>query len=333
MFRTTLLIIAITALSVASFAQKESDVAVYNPKAKITLAGTLSEPEAKPKAVLVMLTGSGAQNRDEEIFGHKPFKVLADELAKAGYASLRMDDRGYGTSEGDITKATLDDFLSDANTAIAFADSVLKDVPIGILGHSEGGLNAIRLGADNEDVNFIITLAAPAWPGDSIIMSQARAIATAAMGSWPQEQLERDLLNIAKSPVPTPMARMSLMARMGKEFGGSLPPAIAENIAAQVEGLISPSYRSFLRFDPSGKIAALKKPWLAMNGDKDFQVLPGNLETIRQLNPSATTVLLERHNHLFQECSTGMIDEYSRQVPTPSETAVTTILNWLNKMF
>ena len=151
---------------------------VNNTKANVQLSGTLTMPD-NPKAVIVMATGSGSQNRDEEMFGHRPFKVIADYLSRHGYAVLRTDDRGIGQSTGDATLATTDDFAEDAKYAVESLKKLdaLKDRPIGIIGHSEGGSIAIKCAPS---VDFIITLAAPAIQGDSIILTQTKAMLDAS---------------------------------------------------------------------------------------------------------------------------------------------------------
>ena len=151
---------------------------VHNKIDNINLAGTITIPK-DIKSVIVMATGSGSQNRDEELFGHRPFKVIADLLSRNGYAVLRMDDRGVGGSAGDPSTSTTNDFTTDITQAIqSLRDNELfKNKPIGVIGHSEGGTIAIKA-ADKSD--FIITLAAPALPGDSIILTQTKAILDAS---------------------------------------------------------------------------------------------------------------------------------------------------------
>ncbi|MDE6120745.1 MAG: lysophospholipase, partial [Muribaculaceae bacterium] len=236
----------------------EQEFVVRNEAASVVLCGTLQTPDnVAPKALVVMASGSGQQNRDEEIFGHKIFKDIADRLSCSGYASLRLDDRGTGSSSGDFSKATTDDFTDDIACALKSVDSVFTDIPIGVLGHSEGGSVAIRLGAHNPLCEFIITLAAPAWRGDSIIMSQARALAENASGNWSAENatLQRRLLDICLSPIPSALARPVFISTMTKEAGsaGTLPQVQA-SIAASADAMLSKWYREFLRYDPSDDI-------------------------------------------------------------------------------
>ena len=194
----------------SAFAQpSEHEVRVTNHSAGIVLAGTLTTPPS-PKAVCVLATGSGAQDRDETLLGHKPFKGLADSLVDRGYAVLRMDERGTGSSGGSFSGATVDDFVTDIAAGVGYVDSLFRDIPICVIGHSEGGGIAIRLGASDKRVDMIVTLAAQAWRGDSVIMSQCREMAVRMLGHWDGEALQRQLLDIAMSDATESSVRMSL---------------------------------------------------------------------------------------------------------------------------
>ncbi|MDE5934868.1 MAG: alpha/beta hydrolase, partial [Muribaculaceae bacterium] len=166
----------------------------------VEMGATIPAPSS-PKAALLLATGSGTQNRDEEIFGKKPFKTIADFLSSNGYAVLRVDDRGISAPEKART-ATMQTDIDDILSSFALLDSLYPSLPKGILGHSSGGTCAIHIGAGQNGVDFIITLAAPAWRGDSISMSQNRAIAMAVTGRWDGEQLLRKILDIAHSTAP-----------------------------------------------------------------------------------------------------------------------------------
>lgn len=328
---------ALAVIAVTGVSASERDIEVVNEKAGITLAGTLSMPESgKPKALLVMASGSGQQNRDEEIFGHKLFRDIADRLAIEGYASIRMDDRGTGGSGGSFKGATSDDFMTDIAATIAAADSLCPSVPVGVLGHSEGGDIAIRLAAHNPDCRFIVTLAAPAWQGDSIVMSQTRAIAESASGRWEpdKEALQRSLLDICMSDMPVAQARLRLMFALSNSVGEAASISkVQQQIAATADVMLSDWYRQMLRYNPADDIAAVTMPWLALNGDRDIQVLPGNLTTIHDLNPKVDTVLMPSHNHLFQRCTTGMVQEYATITESISDATLDTIIKWLDTHF
>lgn len=308
---------------------RENDVVVRNETAGINLAGTLALPDGntQPRALLVLASGSGAQNRDEEVMGHKPFKVLSDRLVAEGYGVLRMDDRGVGGSEGDFEKAILDDFTTDALSGVAYLRSLYPTSKVGILGHSQGGQVAVKAAARGA-ADFIITLAGPAWQGDSLIMSQCRALAVATTGSWPMESLERRLLDIAMSPMPDYIAVPILLQQFGEVYGDALKvPGVADGLTEQVKPLVSPMYRDLLRYDPAGDIKAVKVPWLALNGDKDLQVLVDNLRTFKDLNPDVITVTLPSHNHLFQQAITGLPDEYPKLGQSPSSETLEVIIS------
>ena len=323
-----LLIFSVLLTSFLSFGA-EREVTVSNPTAGIHLGGTLSTPEGSPVGAIVMATGSGAQNRDEEVFGFKPFKVLSDALTEAGFAVLRTDDRGVGASEGDLTRSSLEDLCGDIAAQIAMLEREFPGIPKGVLGHSQGGSLAIKTAARG-GCDFILTLGAPAWAGDSIVMAQSRALAVAATGRWDAEAQQRKLLDIAKGPLPAPLAQAMLLGAMADIYGeASKLPQVRERLETEAKVMTSPSYRELLRYDPAADIAAIRIPWLALNGGKDFQVPPANLITIQENNPQAQTIELEGHNHLFQECRTGMPDEYSRLGACPSEATLSAILQWL----
>lgn len=329
--------IVIVLLSVSfSLIGKEQSVWVKNSAADIELAGTLSLPTTEtPKAFLLLISGSGAQNRDEEVFGHRPFKILADTLTSAGYGVLRLDDRGTGESQGVYEDATLNDFLTDAEAAVKYLREEYPESHIGLLGHSQGGEIAVMAASHNkEPIDFIITLAAPAWPGDSLIMSQCRALAVATTGSWPGESLERRLLDIAKSDISPTLAKPMLMQAFSSSLGDIMSvPQVQQQVWQQIQPLLSPMYRGLLRYDPTDDIKNVKVPWLALNGDKDFQVLQDNLKTINELNPMAKVLILKGHNHLFQHAVTGLPDEYSTAGQSPSEETLTSILEFLDQIF
>lgn len=314
----------------AGFASRE--VTVTNPADGVTLAGTLTLPagDTAPRAAIVLATGSGSQDRDEEILGHRPFKVIAEYLSERGYAVLRMDDRGVGGSTGDPVNTTLVELTGDITAALRYLDSCFTDTPRGVLGHSQGGSVAIRAAADRK-CDFIVTLAAPAWRGDSIVMSQTRAMATALTGRWDNEPLQRRLLDLVISPLPAAAGRAAAYQLMLEASGVDSPtPAIAEQLYARVAPLFMPSYRDIVTYDPAADISAITCPWLALNGELDTQVLPANLSTITQLNPAADTRLLPAHNHLFQHATTGLPTEYQSIAEDISPETLAAIADWLN---
>lgn len=329
------LVVALQAVSAQNFTER--DFKVVNRNAGITLGGTLTMPaDGSPRAAVVLATGSGAQNRDEELLGFRPFKTLAEALSADGYAVLRLDDRGVGESQGDPLSSTLNDYVDDLTAAIAALDSCLTpDVPKGVVGHSEGGSAAIKIAASgNPSCRFIVTLAAPAWAGDSVIMSQARAMAVAMTGRWDGESRQRHILDMVKSPLPDQMLRSALLMELSEMAGDAVGlPQVQLQLRAQVDALCSPSYRALVRYNPADDIAAVAIPWLALNGDKDMQVLPANLSAIARLCPGATVCLLPDHNHLFQpDARQGHVAEYSTLSAPMSSATVGSILSHLPEM-
>lgn len=312
---------------------KESEVVVRNGADKISLGGTLARPDSvAPKGAVLLLSGSGSQNRDEEVFGHRPFKVLSDYLVSRGYAVLRTDDRGVGGSEGDPAQVMAADLISDARSCVSFLDSCFGGkVPVGVIGHSEGGQTAYRLASENVPCRFIVTLAAPSWEGDSIIISQCRAMSMAMSGAWPGEALQKRLMAIAKSDMPAEEAGPVIRDAMGEVMGEMMKyPQVQEQIERQIEVLLSPSYREMLRYNPEEDIRKVCVPWLALNGSKDLQVIPANLLTIKSQNPAVEVCELENHNHLFQQTSSGLVTEYARLGQSPSEETLCRIADWLD---
>lgn len=310
----------------------EREVKVENTAHPATLAGTLSLPDhGQPRAALVLATGSGPQNRDEEVFGLKPFKTIADSLTAHGYAVLRMDDRGVGESTGcDFREVNTEILASDVAAGLAALDSLVPSVPHGVLGHSEGGAIAMIL-APRAD--FIITLAGPAWPGDSIVMYQSRTVALANSpdGTWPMEGLQRSILNIAKSTTPAAVAKIQINTLFAQALGDTYRyPGVADNLNAQVDGMLTTWYREFLRFDPAEYIRKVNVPWLALNGDKDTQVDVACLERIKELCPRADVQVMPSHNHMFQIALTGFPAEYATIPYSPSPATISSIIDWLD---
>ena len=312
-----------------------ADTVIINDTQHVKLGATLTLPsQGTPKAALVLATGSGAQNRDEEVLGHKPFKTIAEHLSSSGYAVLRFDDRGVGESTGDQATMTTDDYVTDIRACMAFLKSALgNDIPVGVLGHSQGGSAAIKLGAAGSACDFIVTLGAPAWSGDSIIMSQSRVVSTAAVGRWDGEALQRRLMDLVKSDTPSILLGTLLYSEVAAQLGEMAKmPEVQKQLLAQTNAMCSVSYRDLVKYDPEADIRAVSVPWLALNGSHDMQVLPDNLVTIKELNPAADTRLLDRHNHLLQRCTTGMIQEYATIPEDISPLALATILSWLDTL-
>ncbi|RYY91007.1 MAG: alpha/beta fold hydrolase [Chitinophagaceae bacterium] len=324
------------------------DVTFKNDVQGITLAGTLTTPKGSGSfPAVVLISGSGPQNRDEELLGHKPFLVLADFLTKSGIAVLRYDDRGTGLSKGNFGKANSLDFATDVEAAITYLKSrpeINKD-KIGLIGHSEGGLIAPIVATRSKDISFVIMLAGPGLPGDSILLLQQQLIGKASgiPDSSLQQMIEmnRGAFAIVRRSKNDDQLKAQLtsyikssMETVGRQI---LPEGMTEDeyIALQVMQLNSPWMKFFLQYDPAAALTKIKCPVLALNGEKDLQVPPKeNILAIKNAvrkagNSSVTTKIYPSLNHLFQECTTGAPDEYSKIEQTMSPMVLNDMLNWI----
>lgn len=323
------------------FPYRVEDVTYPNARDGVTLAGTLTVPEGKgPFPAVVLISGSGQQDRDETILAHKPFKLWADALTRRGFAVLRVADRGNDGSTGDFAKATSTDFVHDVEAGLAFLKSRPQIDPkrLGLMGHSEGGLIAPMVAAETPDVAFLVLLAGPGLPGDRIIEGQVAALSRAA--GVPADKVEEAvafehrILAIAKGPTPEAEARRQLEALM---LPVQVDAATRAKVQAQIDALLSPWYRQFLRLDPRPYLAKVKVPVLALNGELDLQVnAQDNLAAIRQAlashgNRRVTTVALPRLNHLFQTAKTGQVQEYVEIEETVAPEVLTLVGDWLVK--
>ena len=333
-------------LPVAPFPYESIDLEFPNDKAGIRLAGTLTVPGGQgPFPAVILVTGSGAQNRDEEILGHKPFLVIADYLARRGIAALRYDDRGVGGSGGSFSAATTFDFTDDAIAALSF----LRDRPeidpkrIGIVGHSEGGIVAAIAASRNSSLSFIVMLAGPGVRGDRLLLMQNEALARASGADATQiaeaKSLNAALYEIAMKNVSVSDAKRDIIAFLKSKAngtatgdGGSALDAEAERIAAQ---LLNPWMRGFLSIDPALYLSAVKIPVLAMIGSKDLQVpAEENLPAIETAlgkagNDRFKLVRLEGLNHLFQHATTGRPDEYASIEETFAPEVLAAMGDWV----
>lgn len=331
------------AIALPALAQTESarsiDVVVRNEGAGIDLAGTLLLPAGAGQfPAVVLATGSGAQNRDEELLGHKPFKTIAEYLAGRGIASLRCDDRGVGGSGGSFAAATTFDFATDACASIAFlaARPEIDARRVGLVGHSEGGLIAAIVGAEDPALSFIALLAGPGLRGDRLLLAQNEALA-AASGLGADAISEANALNarlyaIAMKDGEPAAIKAELVAAMAGAMGGAISRAAAERAADQ---LLSPWIRSFLAIDPADNLAKVRIPALALNGTKDLQVpAEANLAAIGRAldvagNTSYRLVRLEGLNHLFQHAGTGLPQEYAAIAEDFAPEALAALGDWI----
>jgi len=329
------------------FPYRSAEVTFPNTAGGFNLAGTLTIPEKDgryPAAILI--TGSGPQNRDEELMGHKPFLVLADYLTRQGIAVLRYDDRGVAGSGGDFRTATSLDFSTDAESALDFLKKrpEIDSTKIGFIGHSEGGLIAPIVASRRPDVAFVVLMAGPGLTGEQILLLQSALISKAENMDEKtirtNEKLNRDLYTVVKKYRDDSIAAQkirALVAAADKKNATDTSyhkPAAAE-IDAQVRRLISPWFRCFLTLNPEEYLTKVKCPLLAINGSLDLQVPPKeNLQAIEKAlifggNPSYTIEELPGLNHLFQSATTGSPSEYVKIEETSSPSALLLIGNWI----
>ena len=292
------------------------------------LKGTLVIPEnaSRQTPVLLMVTGSGLQNRDEEIFEHKPFAVIADALARAGIATLRYDDRGFGESTGDVVNCTTEDLKNDAFAGVQLLRSRFDKV--GVIGHSEGGTIALMLAAEKK-VDFIVSLAGMAVSGKETLLWQNRLALAAA--NIPSETI--DLYCKALDEVFD--ASISGIA-MPSTTQYNLPTSLAQNLTVVTKQLQTPYMKQFLTLDSRPLLGNITCPVLALNGSKDTQVEPeSNLGALRsglQKNAKNKLEAIEGVNHLFQHCKTGMATEYGNIEETIAPEVLEKIVYWLSNL-
>lgn len=326
------------------YSYRTEDIKFKNEQAGITLAGTLTVPkEGNRFPAVILLTGSGPQNRDEEIMGHKPFLVIADHLTRNGIAVLRFDDRGTGESEGNFTTATGADFATDAEAALKYLQSRKEIDPqkTGLLGHSEGGTIAFAVAAKKKEAAFVVSLAGTGIKGDSLMLKQAEAISKSQ--GRPAAAWEKDKPELKR--IYTLLAQDKSMAEIKKEFREevqkAVPPAMRDNEVAkkqmenQFKTMTSPWYLYFMRHDPAADLRKIKCPVLALNGDKDIQVDAAmNLKAIGENiesngNKQVTTKTYPGLNHLFQHCRACTIAEYGQLEETISPEVLKDITAWI----
>ena len=304
---------------------------------------------------MVLVTGSGPQDRDETLLGHKPFLVLADHLTRKGIAVLRFDDRGVGKSKGDFNKATSADFATDAFAAMEYLANrkEIDSKRIGLAGHSEGGLIAPMVAAEHPDKTaFIVMLAGTGAKGDAIIERQTQEIGKASgatrEGLEVSARLQKLLMDTARSQ-PDEAAAKKALAGVAVAFAKKLSEA--EKKALEIEdnsdeGLkaseeaaatfASPWMRFFLNHDPAPVLARVKCPVLAVNGSLDLQVLPDqNMPLIEKSlkeggNPRFETKVFPGLNHLFQHAKTGQLSEYGQIEETMAPEVMELVASWIS---
>jgi fermentation-respiration switch protein FrsA (DUF1100 family) len=321
---------------------EESEVAYENKLDHVKLAATLTLPKgAGPFPAVVLITGSGQQDRNEALLGHQPFLVLADYLTRRGIAVLRADDRGMGgTAEGSPNDTT-ENYALDALAGVEFLKTRKEINPkqIGLIGHSEGGMAAPIAAVKSADVAFIVLMAGPGIVGDKLLVKQTSLIAAAeCMKSVDASMKETErLFQIATQEKDPTIAKEKLMAAANERAEAAKKRLAAQLTAAEAQAkqFTSPWFRYFLSYDPRPTIMKVSVPVLAINGGNDLQVPPKeDLEAIEQAlkdggNRDYKIVLLPGLNHLFQTSSTGAVSEYGTIEETIAPVVLQTIGDWI----
>jgi pimeloyl-ACP methyl ester carboxylesterase len=334
----------------APFPYAEEEVVYENKEAGIKFAGTLTLPKAGgPFPAVLLISGSGPQDRNEELLGHKPFLVLADYLTRRGIAVLRVDDRGVGGTTGKPMESTIEDHAGDALAGLAYLKSRtdIDAKKVGLVGHSEGGLVAPAAAVRSPDVAFIVLLAGTGVTGEQILYRQGELIALASGGTAEaaarNNGLQKKLFAIVNSERDDAAAAAMLEAA-GKEYIEQLSAeekkaveGLEEAGKAQMQMILTPWFRHFLSYDPAPVLQKVKCPVLAINGEKDLQVDPKqNLPPIEAAlkaggNGDVTLQEMPGLNHLFQTCKTGSPSEYAQIEETFNEAALTVVGDWIAK--
>ncbi|MFT6065082.1 MAG: alpha/beta superfamily hydrolase [Polaribacter sp.] len=325
----------------------EEDVVFKNIEAKVSLAGTLTLPNKNEKfPVVILISGSGPQDRDESFMGHKPFLVLADHLTKQGIGVLRFDDRGNGESTGDFGNATTEDFSKDVLSAITYLKT-RNDVDIkniGLIGHSEGGIIAPLVANNSKDVAFMVLLASTGISGTELSVMQSKTLRQFPVkDEIAYEKNTRKAIAIVTSN----KSDLEIKNELTTHYNAFIKPILTSLnvpeekinlfIESQLKTSLKPWSRYFLQYNPADEIEKLQMPVLSLNGSKDTQVNAKiNQEGIRNAlikggNKDYEIIELENLNHFFQECETGNMDEYRKIEQTFSPTALREISNWIFK--
>ena len=327
------------------------EIVFTNGKAEnIKLSGTLTIPtNIKNPPVAILITGSGPQNRNQELLGHKPFLVLSDHLTRRGIAVLRYDDRCTAASEGNYDSATTFDFASDVEAAIAYLrtrNDIIDITKIGLIGHSEGGLIAPMVASEDKKIAFCVLLAAPGISGKEILTTQTRK----AMELGGVSEIDIDINEQYSSKIYEICANykgeeskneiINIFGEMRNSSSEMLKSQLTDQvIEQQVNLLTSPWMRTFIKMNPIKYLTEVICPVLAINGEKDFQVVAAiNLEEIEKNLKSAnnndvTIEELPDLNHLFQTSETGSFSEYASNEETFSPIALEVISDWINDRF
>lgn len=324
------------------------DVTFLNSKENIQFAGTLTLPKKEGKfPAVILISGSGQQNRDSEILGHKSFLVLSDYLTRNGIAVLRYDDRGVGQSKGDPSLSTSADFANDAAAAIDYLKTRMEinTKEIGVIGHSEGGMIAPMLAAKDKNIAFLVLLAGTGVAGDVLLVDQNYNIGKEE--GMTESQLEdakvtnQTIYNIIKSDTDLSEIKKNLTAFLQSttdktpESERSSKEEIAIAMKNEVNSLTIPWFRYFISYNPKDNLKKVKCPVLVLNGEKDIQVSADlNAKAIEKTlkdsgNKKVTVEIFPGLNHLFQHCTTCTVAEYGALEETFSPEVLKTMSDWI----
>lgn len=324
---------------------EEEEVKYSNITADITLAGTLTLPRSrKPSPAVLLIAGSGPVDRDETVFGHKPFLVLADHLTKQGIVVLRIDKRGIGQSTGNYEVSTSEDFAADILAGVEYLKTrtEVDAEKIGLIGHSEGGLIAPLVAVKSKDVAFIVLMAAQGVTGETLVYSQETLISR-SMGVSEEQishqlDFQKQVLSIIINEPDIEKAEKLIREIVAKQLA-KLPQeeqqANANVMEAQIKRCNSKWFRYFLTYDPRTSLEHLKIPVLAINGELDFQVPPKqNLYLIDKIlkeagNQNYKITEFPKLNHFFQTCESGSILEYGKIEETIAPIVLDTLSDWI----
>ena len=329
------------------FPYRSEEVTVRNERDGINLAGTLTLPEKGTKfPAVVMVTGSGAQNRDEEIMGHKPFFVIADYLTRNGIAVLRCDDRGTAASQGTHATATNEDFATDTEAMVNYLRSrkEINAKKIGIIGHSAGGIIAFIVAAKDPSIAFVVSLAGAGVRGDSLMLKQVELISKSqGMPDAVWQGMKPSIRNRYAILQQTDKTPEELQKELYADVTKTMSPEqlkdlnTIQQLSAQISSMTSPWYLHFMRYDPAQDLKKLKCPVLALNGEKDIQVDAAmNLTAIQERitgngNKNVTVKAYPNLNHLFQTCEKGTLAEYGQLEETINPEVLKDIIEWIRK--
>lgn len=326
------------------------ETSFQNESAGIKLVGTLTRPKGTgPFPAVVLVSGSGPQNRNGEVFGHNPFWVIADYLTKKGIAVLRYDERGVGESEGEFPKATSRDFKEDASLAISHLKKhpFVNQVKVGVIGHSEGGMIAWMLGAEDKNLNFLVALAAPVVPINELMAQQTEDILSA--GGATKEEIDQQL--VINNKVYQTMKQTEIFADLEDGLDEMIKNHLSdmgvgqEELNAEVSAImqaygptLTPWFFEFLKFSSEAYIEKIQLPVFAGFAGKDIQVNSRiNVEALKKIvshnKQNQFKIITYPHlNHLFQKAETGTVSEYALNQETFNEHVLEEIVEWINRL-